>query len=195
VPIGYVSQGVFVDDIYTDFSSGGLKETGSPLDIAITGSGFFCVSKTDSDGQSTEQYTRDGSFTLGPDGLLMTKDGSSVLGANGAIHIPNGNLAVDETGRIYANGTFVDTLKLTDFTDTHGLRKQADNQFSATDSAQQADFSGTIQPGFLEDSNVSVVREMVDMVRVSRLYDTNQRMIQVHDTMLNHAVNDIGRKV
>ena len=194
-PLGRISQGVFIDDIYTDFASGGFRKTSAPLDLAISGNGFFCISATDRTGQSNELYTRDGSFTLGLDGLLLTKEGNPVLGANGMILIPPGQITVDEDGRIFSNGEYIDTLKMTDFNDTHELRKRENNMFSATNRALQTAFTGTIQAGFLENSNVSPIREVINMVTTARIFDSNQRMITIHDTILNRAVNDIGRKI
>ena len=194
IPIGRISQGVFIDDIYTDFSNGGFRDTAAPLDLAIAGSGFFCVSNADRTGQSREMYTRDGSFTLGGDGLLLTKEGNPVLGANGMIRIPPGHITIREDGSIFSNDEYVDTLKMTDFADTHELRKRENNLFEATNRALQTGFTGLIHEGFLENSNVSPVREMTDMITTTRAYDANQRLITIHDTIMNRIANDIGRK-
>ena len=195
VPMGHISQGLFVDDIYTDFSSGGMRQTSAPLDLAISGDGFFCVSHADKTGQSGELYTRDGSFTLGSGGLLLTKSGDPVLGTNGMITVPPGNITVMEDGRIFADDAYVDKLKLTGFSDTHELRKQENNLYSATNRALQVDFKGSVQAGFLESSNVNAITEMTEMINISRAYESNQRMIAIHDTILNRVANDIGRKV
>jgi flagellar basal-body rod protein FlgG len=195
VPIGRVSQGLFIDDIYTDFSGGGFRKSSAPLDLAIEGSGFFCVSHADNAGQSSEMYTRDGSFTLGGDGLLLTKEGNPVLGANGMIMIPPGHITVNNDGSIFSNDEYVDKLKIADFADTHELRKRENNLFAATNRAIQRDFTGEVHSGFLENSNVSSIREMTDMIVTSRAFEANQRMITIHDTILNRAANDIGKKV
>jgi flagellar basal-body rod protein FlgG len=195
VPIGKVSQGVFVDEIYTDFSGGGLKQTGAPLDLGISGDGFFCVMTTDAQGQALEMYTRDGSFTLGGDGALMTMEGNYVSGGGGIIRIPPGHITISEEGRVYSNGEYVDTLKMVDFDDKHRLlRKTKDNLYAATDENGRVPFTGRVNEGFLENSNVSSVREMVEMIAVARAYETNQRIITIHDTTMNHIVNDIARK-
>ncbi len=188
-PVGKMSLGVFVDDIYTDFSNGSLRQTNGPLDVAMSGQGFFCVMV---DGQ--ERYTRDGSFKLTPDGTLVTDDGGRVQGLNGDIILPYGNVNIDETGRITVNGAYVDTLKTTDFTDTHTLRKAGTNYYTSTGGEQQA-YGGQIMQGFLENSNVNSVREMVDLIAISRAYETNSRMVTVVDSTLQRAVNDIaGRR-
>ena len=195
VPIGHVSQGVFIDDIYTDFSNGSFRKTAAPLDLAIAGNGFFCVSYADRTGQSIEMYTRDGSFSLGRDGLLLTKDGNPVLGGNGMIRIPPGHITINEDGSIYSNGEYVDTLKMTDFVDSHELRKRENNMFAATNRARQTSFNGIINSGYLENSNVTPIHEMADMITTTRAFETNQRVIIIHDTILGRIANDIGRKV
>lgn len=188
-PVGKVSQGVFVDDIYTDFSAGSLRQTNGSLDLSLNGQGFFCVNVNGS-----ELYTRDGSFTLMSDGTLVTTDGGRVQGENGDIVIPNGVISIDESGRIFSNDVYIDTLKLTDFTDKHTLRKDRDNYYRTTNESQITAFGGLVIQGYLENANVSSVKEMVEMITLSRAYETNSRMVTIHDATLNRAVNDIARR-
>jgi flagellar basal-body rod protein FlgG len=116
------------------------------------------------------------------------------LGTGGAIRLPPGKVSVLPDGRIFAGGAYVDTLKMVDFADTHVLRKTANNAFEADASVQTIKFNGVIQAGFLEDSNVNPIREMVKMISVSRVFEANQKMITMHDTTLGRAVSDIARK-
>ncbi len=191
--VGKFSTGLFVDDVYTDFTSGGVKVTEGPLDLALSGDGFFVVRVKGDDGKNTEMYTRDGSFTLGSDNTLLTKEGNTVLGQNGPIKIPNGVITIEENGRVMSNGTYVDTLRMTNFEDLHTLRKTKDNLYTTTESKQKA-FTGKVVQGALEASNVNPVREMVDMITISRNYDANQRVISAYDASLNRSVNDVGRR-
>ncbi len=185
-PIGRLSQGVFVDDIYTDFTGGPLRQTNGKLDFALSGEGFFCVMVN---GQ--EMYTRDGSFQLTPDGTLVTSDGGRVQGESGDIVLPYGEVNVDEYGNIAVNGELAATFRLTDFTDKHTLRKFGDNYYTSTGGEQRA-FAGQVTQGYLENSNVNPVREMVDMIALSRAYETNSRMVTIIDTTLQRAANDIA---
>ncbi|MCL2351556.1 MAG: flagellar basal-body rod protein FlgF [Firmicutes bacterium] len=193
-PVGRWSPGLFVDDVYTDFSDGSPQKTGAPLDLAISGGGFFRVSATDAGGNTREMYTRDGAFALSADGVLVTSEGYAVAGRNGAITIPPGNITVDASGGIYSNGVYVDTLYMADFEDYHTLRKTGDNLCEATGDSAPAAFGGAVSQGFLEASNVNSVREMVDMIAASRAYEANSRLVSLHDTELGRAVNDIARK-
>jgi flagellar basal-body rod protein FlgG len=186
--IGKLNPGVFVDDVFTAFTQGALQETGNSLDIAIFGQGFFTINV---DGQ--ELFTRDGAFTLF-NGLLLTTTGGRVQGQEGDIILPNGYIVIDEQGRIFVNDEHIDTLRMTTFTDLHSLRKQKNNLFSITENSEAMLFTGTLQQGFLEGSNVNIVSEMVQMITLSRAYETNARMVTIQDNTLQHAVNDIARR-
>jgi len=188
MPIGKVSNGVFIDDIYTDFSNGALRKTDSPLDVAISGAGFFVVNVN-----GEERYTRDGSFTSF-EGMLMTIDGGHVQGTNGDIQMPDGYITIDALGRILVNDLYVDTILVVDFTDKHTLRKEGNNYYRTTEDSQETDFTGVLAQGYLESANVNTVKEMVEMIALSRAYETNARMVALHDSTLSRAVNDIGRR-
>jgi len=199
VPIGQMRLGIFVDTITTDFTTGSITETGNEFDVAIVGDGFFTVSSTDENGNVTERYSKDGSFTL-MDGLLVSKDGKPVLGQSGQINIPDGDVEINALGGIYVNGEYIDTLRMVSFEDAAGengnytLRKYGENLYSMTNESQIADFKGQLQQGAVEASNVNPVREMVEMITINRLYESNQRVITAIDQTLSRAVNDIARR-
>jgi len=193
-PIGDMNLGIFVNEIVTDFSTGSFKTTNEKFNLAISGEGFFAVSVIDGDGNTTEKYTRDGSFTLTPDGTLVTNTGYIVLGEGGAINIENGDFKVDPNGRVYSNGNYVDRLRIVDFENKDSLRKYGDNLYDSIEESQERDFTGKILSGILESSNVNIVKEMVKMITISRNYEANQKMVQTSDSTLSRAVNDIGKK-
>ena len=189
-PVGRMSLGLAVDRLDTDFTDGSLSATGGTFDMAINGPGFFVV---EHNGQ--ERLTRDGAFTLSPERVLITKDGLPVLGADGnSIVVPDGMVGITTAGAIYVNGELVDTLRVVDFEDTTALRKHGRNLWSATSGATEIPFSGLVQQGMLELSNVNIIREMVEMIEISRTFEANQRMISVIDGTMQLAANDIGRK-
>jgi flagellar basal-body rod protein FlgG len=190
--VGNVNPGVFVDDVFTAFTQGAFQQTGNTLDLALSGQGFFVVQQN-----GEELFTRDGAFTMS-NGFLLTQGGARVQGQNGDIVLPDGYIVINEQGRIYVNDEYVDTLRVANFTrdGLHGLRKMEDNLFRASEhtAGEEILFGGTIQQGMLERSNVNIVEEMVQMITVSRAYDTNAKMIQVQDGTLQRAVNDIARR-
>lgn len=192
--LGNISQGLFVDTVYTDFSAGNMQRTGGTFDLAIAGSGFFAVSVTDRQGNTTERYTRDGAFTLSADRTLMTKDGHKLLGENGEIVVPDGSISIDENGVIRVDGEEIDIIKMVDFQNPQSLRKIGSNLFTTTNETQTVEFGNTIIQGHLENSNINTVREMVELISVSRAYEINQKMVQNHDTIMGRIANDIGRR-
>lgn len=192
--IGKVTLGNFITDIYTNFSTGSIKETGGAYDLAIEGNGFFAIEFADKNGNVSEKYTRDGSFTLNSKGELVTKEGNYVLGDNGRIIIPSGNISISENGYIYANGEFVDRIKLVDFENKETLRKYGHNLYSKIDETKVKPFKARIIQNHLESSNVNVVDEMVKLINVSRIYEVNAKMVETHDSILGKAVNELGRK-
>lgn len=190
--VGKMSQGLFVDKIYTDFKNGSLKKTDASLDLAISGDGFFTV--TDPLRGEDERFTRDGSFTISKDGYLITKDGCYVKGQNGNIRVPEGTIDISENGNIIVNSEIIDTLKMVSFEDNTKLRKQGAGLYSAISEDETIPFKGTVEQGFIETSNVNSVKEMVEMISVSRLYEANQKMITTHDQTLSKAVNELGSR-
>lgn len=193
-PIGKMSLGVKIGENYTDWGQGSFRNTENTYDIAIEGNGFFSISFTNKRGEESVKYTRDGSFTTDVEGALRTKDGDYVLNEdNEFIYIPTtGQTRIDELGNIYNDGTYIDSIKLTDFEDYNYLKKYGENMYDAVDGAQETAADGVFRQGYLEMSNVNVVKEMVEMITITRAYETNQKMIQTVDSTLDKAVNSIG---
>ncbi len=211
--VGKLGSGVELNEIYTQFEQGSLKETGNPFDIALDGRGFFTV-----DTPLGERYTRNGTFLIDDNGLLVTKDGMPVEGENGKIYLKLNNFVIDKQGRVYQNADFaddperlvsmkendwanmelVDTLKIVDFTRDRYLKKQGNSMWMATDESGDPKnvtlgaSTKTIQ-GFLEKSNVNSVTEMVAMISVNRAYEANQKVISAHDQMTDKLINQAVR--
>ncbi len=211
--VGKLGSGVELNEIYTQFEQGSLKETGNPFDIALDGKGFFTVETP-----LGERYTRNGTFLIDDNGLLVTKDGMPVEGENGKIYLKLNNFVIDKQGRVYQNADFaddperlvsmkendwanmelVDTLKIVDFTRDRYLKKQGNSMWMATDESGDPKnvalgaSTKTIQ-GFLEKSNVNSVTEMVAMISVNRAYEANQKVISAHDQMTDKLINQAVR--
>jgi flagellar basal-body rod protein FlgF len=211
--IGKLGTGVETNEVYTVFSQGAFKQTGSAFDMALEGKGFLTVRTPDGD-----RYTRNGSFVLGPEGYLVTKEGFQVLGENGPIKIKANNFVVDQRGRVFENKRFngndlrlvsmeenewdqtgmVDTLKIVDFDQPRYLKKQGSSLWNETPESGEAalavaDVRPKIRQGFLEASNVNPVTEMVLMIEVNRAYEANQKTIQTQDSLLSKLINEAVR--
>ena len=190
--IGTMSLGVKVGEVYTQ---GSIRGTSSPLDLALSGSGFFTITTTNAKGETVTRYTRDGSFQLTKDGYLVDSQGNRVQGSGGDIQIdPNAkDITIDNSGRITVDGEVKDTLKIVDFENYDYILKTGDNLYRVVDGATETTSNASVLQGYTEQSNVNVVSEMVDMITVTRAYEANQKMIRSQDSMLEKAVNQVGR--
>jgi flagellar basal-body rod protein FlgG len=188
--IGKMSNGVRVDQVFTNFEQGSLSSSGNPLDLAFQGNGFFTVETP-----VGERYTRSGEFTLDSEGYITTKEGYKVLGQNGPIQVDGKNIIINESGQVFSDENEIDTLKLVDFNDYKLLKKEGDALYvdASGDAGNMKESEGLIQQGFLEASNVNSVKQMVEMITMLRSYEANQKVIKTHDELLGKAVNEIAR--
>lgn len=202
--LGKISLGVKIGESYTDYEQGALNETENLTDFTIGGKGFFAIAFTNKSGETSVKYTRDGSFTLNKEGYLMTKDGDFVLNEVGALNSdPNQNnfiklatneaIAVDSDGRIMQGRQEAGKLGVIDVTDYNYLEKYGENMYQLANGGAVVNSNAIVLQGILETSNVNVVSEMVEMITVTRAYESNQKIIQTIDSTLDKAVNQIGR--
>lgn len=193
--LGVNHPGVKTGEGYTDFSQGPIKSTGNMYDLALTDSGFFAVEFTNKAGETSVKYTRDGDFTLTEDGRLVTRDGDAVLDENGSPIEINQLLPaeINSSGQIIQDGRVVATIQVTDFENYDYLERYGENYFQPVEGAQEKEAAAEIRSGYLETSNISVVTEMVNMITVSRAYESNQKVITTYDSTLEVAANQLGR--
>jgi len=207
--VGKLGTGVEVNEVYTTFTQGGLKQTENPLDFAIEGEGFFVV-QTD----RGIRYTRNGSFVIDKDGFLVTKDGYKVLGEKGPITVQKNNFIVNEKGEIvvnlnltgqpvvtnrenaWENSQVIDRFKIVTFRELRELKKEGNSFYYQTvfsGPPQTPKIMPKIHQGFLETSNTNVVKEMVNMIEVQRSYEANSKSVISHDQALNRLINDMAK--
>lgn len=193
--IGVNTPGVKIGENYTNYDQGSFRNTGNTFDVAISGEGFFTVEFKNKAGETSTKYTRDGAFTLNKDGYLVTKDGDFVLGTAGRIKIdPLKETRIDENGNIYqGNNQRAAQFKITDFEDYNYLKHYGENYYEPVEGAKPITAKPKVSSGYLEMSNVQVVSEMVNMISVTRAYETNQKIIQAYDETLDKSVNQIGK--
>lgn len=200
--LGEMSMGVKIGENYTDYSQGAFRVTDNDLDLALDGNGFFAVSFTSKDGETSVKYTRDGSFTMTKEGYLVTKDGDFVLNQNGAMNSnansriqldPNAEVKIDASGNIYQNNKLVAQIGVADFADYNYLEKYGENLYQLAQGGTIQESTALVNQGTLETSNVNVVSEMVEMIEISRAYESNQKLIQTIDGTLDTAVNQLGK--
>jgi flagellar basal-body rod protein FlgG len=179
------------------FSQGNFQNTENELDWAIEGDGFFQIELPNGE----TSYSRCGEFKLDADGRIVNADGfllvpqltiptdtvSITVGMDGTVSVIQADDPVPSE---------IGTIQLARFVNPGGLRSLGRNLFVPTEGSGNEiigtpgqDGFGTIAQGFLEMSNVSVVDEMVNMITAQRAYETNSKVIQTADDMLQMANN------
>ena len=192
-----VGLGVKTSSVYKIFNQGDLTNTGNQLDIAIQGEGFIEVQLPD----GSQAYTRSGNFQLDDQGNLVTPEGYAL---NPNITIPQDAISVSigQDGSVAVRQPNVAELAVVGqisgvrFPNKAGLRAMGQNLYTQTESSGQPiqglfaqNEFGTINQGFLESSNVSIVEEVVNMITGQRAYEASSKGIQTADEMLNQAIN------
>lgn len=197
IPTGIqIGMGTRLLSVQKIFSQGDISQTGNPLDLAITGNGFF---KVISNGE--EVYTRAGSFQLDPEGYFVTSQGDRL---QPEVSIPSNSVTftIDGGGNLQAleadGSTVTASVQLTihNFVNPAGLKSLGGNYFSPTAGSGDPvegnpgiDGLGTLAQGSLEISNVDVVEEMVNMIAGQRAYEISSKSIKAADEMMQIANN------
>jgi len=195
--IGHGSRAV---STIRNFMQGSLAETGNALDFAVSGSGFFQVEMPD----GTIAYTRDGSFSRDSTGMLVNNSG---LPLADLIEIPVDAVAIEisQDGIVKAlmagshHEVELGQIELAKFVNNGGLEARGDNLFTETESSGMPFFGtpgdegfGVVRQGYLEQSNVDIVTEMVRLIEAQRAYETNSKMVQTAEDMMA-VTNSIKR--
>ncbi|MCM2281618.1 MAG: flagellar basal-body rod protein FlgF [Bdellovibrionaceae bacterium] len=185
---------------FTDFTQGGLRPTGNPLDLAIEGEGFFEVLTP-----SGPRLSRSGSLTIDGEGTLVTKQGYPVLRDGGLGQDPQGRVirvggqgqvTVSQAGEVFEGGENIGRLSVLTVGNPDALSKTGNNMFAFKENmnpelAVAQDVK--VHQGFLEASNVNIIQEMTDMIAATRVFESTQKAIQAYDSMSQKVVNDVPK--
>ncbi|SMO58938.1 flagellar basal-body rod protein FlgF/flagellar basal-body rod protein FlgG [Fodinibius sediminis] len=177
---------------------GTLEATNNPLDFAIEGEGFFQVSN----GTGTF-LTRNGRFSLNPEGYLVDSNNSMVEGVSGAIHLPQFagsgadrevTIEVAKDGTVKVEGEEVARIKVVNVDDLPGLERRTNSYLAVPEGLEMyEENSAQIVQGYYEAGNVNPLSEMVDMTRNMRLFESQQRAMRTSDEMLSQTTTKLGR--
>lgn len=193
-----IGTGVKVAGTQKIHTTGSLQETSQPLDLAINGRGFFQIAMPD----GTIAYTRDGTFHMDAEGQIVNAVGY-LLEPNIAIPDQTNTLTISRDG-IVSVTQFGETdpqeigqIDVVDFINPVGLQAIGGNLFleTASSGAPQVGVAGeegfgSIEQGFLENSNVKVVEELVQMITVQRAYEMNSKVVSSADQMLQYLAQN-----
>jgi len=182
--------GTFAHPVHTDYSPASLEETGNVYDLALEGRGFFRV-------RNGEQllYTRDGRFTINDKNQLVTMAGGyPVLDEGGQPIAIDRNLdfSVNDQGFISQGGSMLARLGIADIADTGQLQKQGNNMYVNRGSDPVQPAPTPVRQGYLENSAVDAVNELVNMMQAQRLFQANTSLLQIQDRSLGLAVTKVG---
>ena len=182
-----------------DMRPGTLKMTGEPLDVALTGDGFFEVSTP-----TGPAYTRQGNFRLDGQGRLVTAQGYPVMGKGGDIYLNTQTPSIDAQGAITEPDTMagpnapprgvpVAELRIVQFDHPERLTSLGNGLMAGSDRATTvADGGAQIRQGALENANVDSMQEMMELMRTMRHFESMQKIAQGYDEMLGISLQKLG---
>ncbi len=193
-------EGALADATRMDLRQGTLKSTGQALDLALSGGGWFEVMT-----EHGPAYTRQGNFRADARGRLVTEQGHPVMGQAGEILLPQGTAHIDAQGRVFEGhpagaGTVARTgeaalaqLRIVAFGDGASPERAGAGlvRFHGA-AAQPADPRTEVRQGHLENSNVSAMDEMVQLLRTLRHFESVQKATTGYDEMLGGAIRRLG---
>ena len=182
---------VIDDGVTRDFGQGVLRQTGGAFDLGIEGQGFFKIQTA-----AGERYTRDGRFSLSPEGKLTTQGGDAVQGQSGEIVInPElGPVSIAADGTVSQGVTKVGKIDVVTFDDLSSLSKTGDNQFRNTSNLQpQVSTAARVHQGMLEGSNVNSILQVTRLIEISRAYESMARTIEKSAELSRRSIERLGR--
>lgn len=190
--------GVLAGPQRMDLSPGVLQPTGNPLDVALTDdSSFFAVESVDPrTGRTDVHLTRDGRLSRDAQGYLVTPSGHRLLDDGDRPIRLNGTAAVtiDSTGRLLQNGEPVAQLQLSTVDRPGELRKLGNNLYAIDPgNPRKSASNATVEQGFTESSGADAIRTLMEMINATKAVTSNANLIRYHDTLMDRAVNVLGR--
>jgi flagellar basal body rod protein FlgG len=179
-----------------DFVDGEMRETNNPQDLALRGDGFFALLNQNGDAV----YSRDGQFYTSSEGIMVNSMGHefSDVGGNNIQVVPDGGtLTIDKEGQVFQNDQVVGQIGVFSFEDPLNDLQKVGGGFIAKEEnvepAQSDPENFTIMQGYIEQSNVSAIEEMISLIEVSRAHEANQKMIQTFDQNIGKAIGTLGQ--
>ncbi|RYZ93925.1 MAG: flagellar hook-basal body protein, partial [Proteobacteria bacterium] len=205
---------VEVEGNFTDHSQGKAKVTGNPLDVSLEGKGFLEVLAPEG-----VRLTRQGTMRMNHEGTLVTNEGFPVLSPATAA-APNGSEGIEGTprndifartikldpgasskvsittdGKLYQGGQEVGQLSVVEVVDQNLLTKEGSSMFRNDDPANLSldGKSTVVRQGIVEASNVNAISEMTEMLKATRLFEANEKLVKTYGDLESRAVNDLGK--
>ncbi len=156
-------------------------------ELAIAGEGYFEV-QTD----NGVFYTRRGDFHVNNQGELVTATGAKLLGKTGAIRIDDNAYSIDSKGIVFIDNQKIDQVSVVQFSNPDALIYQGEGLFESQETPVAAGVTTQVLQGYIEQSNVKSIDEMMNMVKTSRHFEASQRVMRTADELLSSAINQLG---
>jgi len=218
-PRDVIGIGSAVAQIQQDFSQGSVDQTGSALDLAISGQGFFAVK---SPVTSQVSYTRNGNFSLDSTTTATTGNSYIVDDNNNRLQVTTAasatptdavvpstdaaggafaGVTVSASGVVsasYADGTSttIGTIALASFISPEGLLQNGDQDYTATGLSGTPTYgqpatgtNGSLRSGALEESNVDLSSQLVDLITAQQYFEANSKAIDATTTTVENIIN------
>lgn len=190
---------------YIEFAAGSYQQTDNPLDLAIQGEGFFVLK----DAEGKDFLSRSGNFRLNTDGEIIAMDGKKLQGYGGDLVIPQEmlvtmdgdsdfkavELKISENGHIFANSKDIGTIIIAKPEDFNTIQRISNQDFIATWTTEANKVNPdnvVIKQGWVEGSNVNIIKEMVDLIELQRMFEAGSKVISTNDSTLDRSIA-IGR--
>jgi flagellar basal-body rod protein FlgF len=175
-----------------DSSPGDMSQTNNPLDVALTGEGFFTVAL----GNDAIAYTRNGHFSLSEDGYLTTANGARLLDRNGnpfRFDSDEKNIQISPDGSVSSSAGEKGQLALARFASDTGLTRLGDTLYQGANAEPVAPENVKLRSGFLEKSNVKPIVETTEMIDVLRTYQSTTRLLDRYEDMRKRGIERLGK--
>lgn len=172
-------------------SQGNLRQSGKELDVAVQGAGYFQVRASSGD----TAYTRNGEFHLDPSGMLVSGQGLPILAEGGTITMDPklGPVTIDREGQVAQGETVVGKLALYDLSAAKQMQRSGDGLLVPEDGETPPRVAKPeVLQGYVEESNVAPLQEMVNLITVSRAYEVSQKLITSLDQTTRSAIETLG---
>jgi len=182
---------------YTNFEQGTMRSTGSAMDVAIEGRGFFEVLTPQG-----VRWTRAGALQVDGNGRLVNKEGHPLLRegqqdpSQRLIQLNSRNVTISQAGDLFDGGNNIGRLGVVDFDNLDDLQKVGGSLYALKGNARSQPRPASemrVQQGFIEGSNVNVVDEMTEMIAANRVFEAAQQAIKAYDQMDDKLINQVGK--
>jgi flagellar basal body rod protein FlgG len=177
----------FEDFTFQDLSQGNLLQSKNNTDVALSGEGFFTVQN-----EGGIYYTRRGDWRINEQGQLVMQTGDLILGKAGPLVVDDKTFRIDSQGFVYVDEQKIDQLNVVQFNDSQAIKYLGQGLYESAENPKPLMHPTSVLQGFIEESNVKSIDEMLALMKISRHFEASQRVMHLADSLLSFAINQLG---